>query len=349
MFSVLNWGLGHATRSIPLIRELIDSGNEVTIASNGGALLFLQEVFPDNEFVELPDYGVQYRWNNMAMNIAMQAPTMFKAVIDEHKTLEELHEQHPFDVAISDQRYGCYIEGIPSFFITHQVQIRGRKRLTTAMANKLHQNWMKNFKEVWVPDFSVSPGLGGKLSHEKLDQDIYYLGPLSRFQLNGSYSQEATFDWVFILSGPEPARSKLEELILELLEDEVTNNVVVRGKPEDNSDQQISDRTRVIGHIHQDELYDLIKKSKGIFCRSGYSTIMDLCALNRAAVLVPTPGQPEQLHLAELLSKQYRWPVCLQSELTKIPSLTCLDNALALPEVDRDQSFSIMHRRLSFA
>jgi uncharacterized protein (TIGR00661 family) len=350
VYSVLNWGLGHAARSIPLIKNLIESGNTVVIASNGGALIFLKEVFPDNQFVELPDYGAQYRWNNMAMNIAMQAPTMFKAVMEEHKILNDMHEKEDFDVAISDQRYGCYIEDIPSFFITHQVNIRGRKRLTTTMANKLHQNWLGNFKEIWVPDVKSSPGLAGFLSHAEMPQDLYYLGPISRFDYNGESSpEEADYDWAFILSGPEPARTKLEELILELLEKDDCRAVLVRGKPDDNSDRQISENVRMIGHLHEKDLRALIYNSKGIISRSGYSTIMDLCALHRPAVLIPTPGQPEQIHLAELLSKQYRWPVRLQSEFNKIPSLRCLDNALPLPEVDLDKTTSIMHRRLSFA
>ena len=351
IFSVLNWGLGHATRSIPLIQDLIDNQNSVTIACSGNALLFLKEVFPENEFVELPDYGAQYRWNNMAMNIAMQAPTMFKAVLQEKEILQQLHEKDPFDAAISDQRYGCYLENVPSFFITHQLFIKARKRLTSTMANKLHQSWMRNFNEIWVPDTDTSPGLAGELSHTEIEQKTYYIGPLSRFA-NLSPNGEpvpSEYDWLFLLSGPEPARSKLEELILEFLKEEDLRSVVIRGKSDDHTDEEIDENTRVIGHVHQQKLYDLVKRSKGVFSRSGFSTIMDMSALHRPAVLIPTPGQPEQIHLAELLSKEYRWPVFMQSELRKIPSLSCLKNALPLPEIDLDRTHNIIHRRLSLA
>ncbi len=351
VYSVLNWGLGHATRSIPLIQELVNANNSVTIASSGDALLFLKQVFPENEFVELPDYGAQYRWNNMAMNIAMQAPTMFKAVMGEKEILQQLHKEKNFDVAISDQRYGCYLDNAPSFFITHQVFIKARKRMTAVMANKLHQTWMKNFNEIWIPDVDTAPGLAGELSHKAISQSTYFIGPLSRFSLmnNSQVAAEPEYDWLFLLSGPEPSRTELEELILEFLKSQDLNTVLIRGKAQDDSDRKIDERTRVIGHVHMKELYDLLGQSRCILCRSGYSSIMDLCALQRPAVLIPTAGQPEQIHLAELLSKEYRWPVFMQSELYKIPSMGCVENALPLPEFDQEKTFRIMHRRLSFA
>jgi UDP-N-acetylglucosamine:LPS N-acetylglucosamine transferase len=46
----------------------------------------------------------------------------------------------------------------------------------------------------------------------------------------------------------------------------------------------------------------LIREAGIIVCRPGYSTLMDLAALGRNAVLVPTPGQTEQEYLAEYLA-----------------------------------------------
>ena len=49
----LNWGLGHATRCIPVIQGLLDNGYEPVIASDGIALELLKKEFPKLIFFEL--------------------------------------------------------------------------------------------------------------------------------------------------------------------------------------------------------------------------------------------------------------------------------------------------------
>ena len=59
----LNWGLGHATRCIPIIRALKAHNFEPVIASDGAALQLLKKEFPDLEHVELPSYNITYPKN----------------------------------------------------------------------------------------------------------------------------------------------------------------------------------------------------------------------------------------------------------------------------------------------
>jgi UDP-N-acetylglucosamine:LPS N-acetylglucosamine transferase len=59
---------------------------------------------------------------------------------------------------------------------------------------------------------------------------------------------------------------------------------------------------KMINHMVDRELRQMIKAAKVIICRPGYSTLMDLAVLGRTAVLVPTPGQTEQEYLADYLS-----------------------------------------------
>ena len=54
----LNWGLGHATRSIPVINALIEEGFQPIIASDGAALTLLQKEFPRLSSIELPSYNI---------------------------------------------------------------------------------------------------------------------------------------------------------------------------------------------------------------------------------------------------------------------------------------------------
>ena len=56
----LNWGLGHATRCIPIIRALLEQGHQPLIASDGVALALLRKEFPSLPFFELSSYKVSY-------------------------------------------------------------------------------------------------------------------------------------------------------------------------------------------------------------------------------------------------------------------------------------------------
>ena len=56
----LNWGLGHATRCIPIINGLLENGFEPIIASDGVALELLKKEFPKLISFELPSYNIKY-------------------------------------------------------------------------------------------------------------------------------------------------------------------------------------------------------------------------------------------------------------------------------------------------
>src|SRR5438128_5615785 len=56
----LDWGLGHATRCIPIIRELIIQNCDVLLAGEGSQKELLQLEFPELSFLELPGYRISY-------------------------------------------------------------------------------------------------------------------------------------------------------------------------------------------------------------------------------------------------------------------------------------------------
>ena len=49
----LNWGLGHATRCMPIINALLANNFEPVIASDGYALSLLKKEYPNLQFFEL--------------------------------------------------------------------------------------------------------------------------------------------------------------------------------------------------------------------------------------------------------------------------------------------------------
>jgi len=72
----------------------------------------------------------------------------------------------------------------------------------------------------------------------------------------------------------------------------------------------------LIGLADSKLLNDLINKSEILIMRSGYSSIMDLNKLERNAVLVPTPGQTEQIYLAERLMKENLFFSCKEEDFS---------------------------------
>lgn len=298
----LNWGLGHATRMIPIIQQLVKRGADVHLASDGEALSVLKKEFPRLPASELPSYHIQYKYDRLILNSFSLAGNMLQAIPKEKKAISILAKAIKADIIISDNRYGCYTDFTKNIFVTHQLNIL-TGNLTEKGVNMVNQRLLRPFDVIWVPDLPDSPNLAGKLSHRSSNQKIQYIGGLSRFE--PIEKQEQSIDVLVILSGPEPQRSYFEEKIHQQFAHSGLKTVVVRGKPQDIS----TTSSNIIHYASTLELSKLIASSKIIISRSGYSTIMDYAALglfstfDTQVIFVPTPGQPEQIYLAEKFMK----------------------------------------------
>ena len=280
----LNWGLGHAARCIPLIRELLKNSNTVILASSGESLKLLQDTFPVSKAFSLPDYRITYGKNSLALSIFTQIPDILNAIKQEHKETIDIVENNKIDYIISDNRYGVWTEKTRNICITHQLKLMVPHPFR-ALAKLLNERMLSRFDEIWVPDYEGTPNLSGALSHCKFNhKSIRFIGPLTRFE-NMYILPEKEFDALFILSGPEPQRSIFETKIIA---------------------EKIYDR------LHELELLDLFIKARSVISRSGYSSLMDYHALGINAVIVPTPGQAEQEYLAHFHSKSGKYRVQMQ-------------------------------------
>ncbi|MEO1515963.1 MAG: glycosyltransferase [Bacteroidota bacterium] len=300
LVAVLNWGLGHATRCIPLIQELLSQGHEVLLASDGRAGLLLCKEFPQLPYFELPPYNVYYRTSNMFWNIAWQLPKIARAIYREHRAINRLIRQERIDFLISDNRYGCWSKAVRSIFMTHQINIRipfGPLQRLVAWCNR---RAIALFDELWIPDVAECPGLGGALSHGNLPSKTVYLGPLSRFE---PMELSIQYDLIVVLSGPEPQRTYFEEKVLEQALNCSLQILVVQGRTEREERRRLNERLELVSYLTATELNRAICQSRLVISRPGYSTILDLVALGKPAVLVPTPGQTEQEYLAEELER----------------------------------------------
>lgn len=310
----LNWGLGHATRCIPIIKALISNGFEPIIASDGEALALLEKEFPELLFNELPSYKIRYSKQKVFFKLKLlkNTPRILKAIKDEKKATENLLKSHGIIGIISDNRLGVYNKKIPSIIITHQLNVLSGH--TTWFSTLLHEEFIKHFDMCWVPDFECENNLSGLLSHgHKSETPIKYIGPLSRF-----FKKEVDMvnKLLVILSGPEPQRTLLGEKLLEALKNYKEKIIFVNGLIEVSQTVQVVGNITLYNFMTSEELERTINESDVIISRSGYTTVMDLAKLGKKAFFIPTPGQYEQEYLAKRLSDLNIAPYCSQDDFT---------------------------------
>lgn len=299
----LDWGLGHATRCIPIINKLQQKDCEVLIASSGYALLLMKEEFPNLKTFELAAYNPTYSAKgDMIKTMLTQLPKFLKTINSERIEVESIVKDEKIDVVISDNRYGCYSKQVKSVFITHQQQILmpNRWKWIEEKVNTYNHQQIGNFSECWVP--APNNGLLGHLQTEIKGVPTKYVGWLSRFNKQPKNRQ---YDVLVICSGPEPQRSLFEEHLLKQLQQTNLTALVVRGKPDElKPPQSPSPNIKLLSFLNSAELNEAIEQSGLVISRSGYSTIMDLAKLEKKAVFIPTPGQTEQQYLAQTLMQQ---------------------------------------------
>ncbi len=300
----LDWGIGHATRCIPIIEELKAMGHEVLLGTSGKALALLRREFPDLPFIEMPSYKVDYpKDGNMAFHMLRLAPRIRRAIKKEHKALDHHIKEKGIDAVISDNRLGLHNKKVPTVLITHQLFIR-TPRFRWAV-DRLNRHYISHFDQCWVPDVAdVHDNLSGSLSHgRELPQGISFIGPLSRFyrkEKDGMNEQKVRKrpKVLGLISGPEPQRGMFAESLNEELKELELDATMVTGMPQKGKAKKESPWIREFNHLTTEDLLDELLDADLVVCRSGYSTIMDLAAIGQKAVMIPTPGQTEQEYLA---------------------------------------------------
>ncbi len=327
----LNWGLGHATRCIPIINELINEGYNPILASDGSALALLKKEFPTLLALELPSYHIEYakKASNFKWKIIKNSPKTIMAILNEKKILKKWIATYDLNGIISDNRLGMYSKKIPSVFITHQLTVLSGK--TTWISSKIHQEIIKNFDECWVPDVQKSPNLSGKLGHlQKTKLNLKYIGVLSRLQ---KLNVPIVYQVMVLLSGPEPQRTMLEEKLKEELEHYPEKVIFIKGKIEAEQKTWQDKNITFYNFMQTQQLEKTFNESELVVCRSGYTTILDLTKLQKKAFFIPTPGQFEQEYLAKKLKKQGLIPMAKQDNF-KLENLNEITLYAGLPKIE---------------
>jgi len=302
LIAPLNWGLGHATRCIPLIRKYIEKGDNIVIASDGQALELLKKEFPDLTFETLPSYNIRYGKTNLStkLKLLLQVPKIWRVMQKEKYITAQLVKKYNLDLIISDNRFGIINNKVKSVYITHQLRVLSG--ITTSLTTYFHQKIYKKFDEIWVPDFEKDCGLSGKLGHLVNSQlKIKYLGTLSRLN---KQKVSKKYDILAILSGVEPQRSILENELLEKLSIYKGKTALVRGIIAEKRTKTFYNNVDIYNYLTSSELEHLINASELIVGRSGYTSLMDYTKLQKNMLLIPTPGQEEQKYLAQYFQQK---------------------------------------------
>ena len=323
LIAPLDWGLGHATRCIPIIKQLLQQQCIVTIAATGIIRDTLMAEFPLLTYTAIPNYNIKYGYTSLATTIKYltQLPKIKRTIQEEHLWLQQQQQLHNYEIIISDNRFGLYHPTATTIFITHQLQpLSPLGKLGNMLLQAINYYYINKYNQCWVYDSAAPQALAGKLSNPtKLPKvPISYLGNSTRLQLlpNANLVYKAAI----ILSGPEPQRTILERIILTQLSSSAPAEqypkkiILVRGLP--STSQPITNynpNITIINYANSLQLNTIIASSQYIICRSGYTSVMDYLLLHKQCIFIPTPAQSEQQYLATYCAKK-QWAICYKQD-----------------------------------
>lgn len=349
LIAPLDWGLGHATRCVPIIREYLRQGALVEIGVVKSNAAFFREAFPKLRQRLVPSYNIVYPKHgyNMGLWLLKNGAHLNKVIRFEHQFAEELVERYHYDVLVSDNRFGFYSRKAKSIYMSHQRRIAFPPMLSAfeSMGIVWHASIMRHFDEVWVPDVSEMPGYAGSMSHVRFcPRPVKYVGLLSRFSevRNPAEPQmsevkpDDTYKFVAVVSGVEPARGRFEKRLGDIFGRIPGRHAIILGKPSAGVKMWTEGNTDYFTHLPDGLFAQVIQSAEWVVSRGGYTTIMDMAVLGAKCVLVPTPGQYEQIVLARHLGKSNHAVCIAEDDLDKNSLLDSIDDCdvkiLAVPK-----------------
>ncbi len=327
LIAPLNWGLGHATRCMPIINELLAKGARVVLASDGKALDVLKAEYPNLPHYELPSWDITYpeKGSDFAWHMLMQSGKVFFAIKHEKKAIEAIVSKEKIDVVISDNRLGAKSDKAYSIIMTHQAFLQ--TPFLKKLLNYFNHRYIRRFNDCWIIDFPGENNLSGTLSHqESIPFKHRFSGLLSRFTPSQHIDSVEEIDLLAIISGPEPQRSLFEEELMPQLEKLNLKSVVLLGKPGEKLAARVKGNLKIFPHLSSQEIEKHLRNAKVVISRTGYTTVMDLALLGKKAILVPTPGQTEQEYLAKHYDEKGWYVLQKQGEINLEAALNKLKN-----------------------
>jgi uncharacterized protein (TIGR00661 family) len=300
----LNWGLGHATRLLPLIKLLSSKNYLIYIGASGRSKEVLQREISKCVFFDFPEYPIKYPQSRFFVTRFMLIifPQMLIAMIKEYQKLKKLNKEYDFDLIVSDNRFSLSLKNVKSLLISHQLRYKlpwpiKQMEWLPEYFNYYH---FRKYDKIIIPDIETGDTLTGELSHEMRylpKNKLYYLGLITDLmQLEGNENEE--IDYFVIISGPEPQRTKFENLIYHQLAKLKGRVIVTLGKPEKNYKIRMGN-AEIYAYMTREKISHYLARAKFIISRPGYTTVMEMIESGKCGLFIPTPGQIEQEYLAK--------------------------------------------------
>lgn len=305
----LNWGLGHASRMIPIINTLLNNKHKVIIGGDGGAIKLLQETFPNLKTIYIKDIKIHFSSKKSSFKLIKLLPKIIANTITEHNEIKRIIQKNKIDVLISDNRYGLWNKHVKTIFVTHQLMIKlpYNYRVFEFAVHQIIKQIINKYDECWIPDYSeINKSLSGDLAHKyPLPKNAKFIGILSRFKNTTAKPTQRTYNIVALLSGPEPSRTDLEDKIINKFKYSAKTVLIIQGNPYAQSKITTNNIT-LTSTLPAPEMKYQLKNAQLVISRPGYSTLMDFEYIKPNALLIATPGQTEQEYLMEHAQKHYQ-------------------------------------------
>jgi UDP-N-acetylglucosamine transferase subunit ALG13 len=346
----LEWGLGHASRMIPLARKLKSMGHKIIIAAGDGPVIFLRKEMPEMDYVLFPGFTIRYSGKlPQYLVIMLKIPLLFYHSIREHQRLKKIIGENEVDIVISDSRIGLWNSRIKSVIVLHfpRIPLPVSLSFLERPLISLGRFIISKFTFCFIPDLDGEDNLTGRLSHDlSLPSNSRFIGILSRFTRYADVDCPipGKYHFMVMLSGPEPQREILKNKLYGYISGTGEKAIFLGGYPEPGYKEQISGNITFINHLPEREMAELILASDLIITRSGYTTIMELVSLNKSALIIPTPGQTEQEYLARYLSNKGLFSTVHQSEIRSMDRVNVPDPVW--PERINEQSEVLLHKAI---
>ncbi|MGH8273800.1 MAG: glycosyltransferase [Gammaproteobacteria bacterium] len=345
LFAVHDWGLGHAARSLVLIRALVERGDAVTILMepSAGMRLLESELGGTCAFYPMRDIPKPFsRWPAVFyLRMSASMPWVWVHFKWEHRVTERLVRERGFDLIVSDSRFGIWSHAVPSYCIFHSLRqiIPGRLPWMERMVEWGQRGLLKGFAKVLIPDAVEDGGLSGDLGHDPAldwgEGRLEWIGPLADVVRPG-VSED--IDYFFSVSGIEPQRGLLEQRVLAALPEIEGRIVVTLGNPERAGEKREVASAMVYGYLDRAQQSEMLNRAHVVMTRSGYTTLMELAVLGKRALFVPTPGQSEQEYLARFHHERGHVWSTTQRRLDIPRDLARADTAAGLPRLSSAES-----------
>lgn len=328
LFAVGHWGLGHATRDLPLIRGLLAEGCEVIVGCDGPPLAVLRrELAGACEVVRLPGSPIPMARTPLRFytRYTLLLLAMACSTADQHTAVEQLVRERQIDLVISDNRYGCYSRQAPSYLIAHGIRFIPpfAERWLGPALEYFNYRAFRPFARLIVPDYATN-SLSGALSHQLrfvAPERLAYIGQLASVQRRDLAED---LDYFITISGPEPQRGLLEHLLLAQVARLPGRGVMTLGRPGAGA-LGWQGGCQVYGYLDRAAQEEMLNRARVVVSRSGYTTLMELAELGKRALLIPTPGQTEQEYLGAYHQQRGNAPMVEQGALQLARDLQRVD------------------------